>query len=154
MKFISKLITKVFAARTVANDPLQKYMFRVTIPGMPTGMGFNKVGGLTKEVGVIEYMEGMYAHTHKLPGKEKVPKVTLEKGTFATAELENYYKATLTNPNMRSTVIIEIFNRFGEVKKKYQLAEAWASKWEGTDLDAGSEDVAIEKITVQFEYYL
>ena len=34
-------------ARTFANDPLQKFMFRVTIPGLPTGIGFQKVGGLT-----------------------------------------------------------------------------------------------------------
>ena len=45
-------------ARTVANDPLQKYMFRVTIPGLPSGLGFSKVSGLVSEMGVTEYPQG------------------------------------------------------------------------------------------------
>lgn len=141
-------------ARTVANDPLQKFMFRVTIPGLPAGLGFQKVGGLNREVGVVEYLEGLYQYTHKLPGREKVGEVTLERGSYATKELEAQYKHALTNPNFRNTVIIEILNRFGEAKRTYKLAEAWVSKWEGSDLDASSDDVAIEKITLQFEYFL
>ena len=141
-------------ARTIANDPLQKFMFRVTIPGLPTGLGFQKVGGLTREVGVVEYLEGLYQYTHKLPGREKVSEVTLERGSYATKELEAQYKKVLTDSNLRNTVIIEILDRFGNAKRTYKLAEAWVSKWEGSDLDASSDDVAIEKLTVQFEYFL
>lgn len=145
---------KAFAARTIANDPLQKFMFRVTIPGLPAGLGFQKVGGLTREVGVVEYLEGLYQYTHKLPGREKVGEVTLERGSYATKELETLYKKVLTDSNIRNTVIIEILDRFGNTKRTYKLAEAWVSKWEGSDLDATSDDVAIEKLTLQFEYFL
>lgn len=145
---------KAFAARTIANDPLQKFMFRVTIPGLPAGLGFQKVGGLTREVGVVEYLEGLYQYTHKLPGREKVGEVTLERGSYASKDLEDQYKKILTNTDIRSTVIIEILDRFGEAKRTYKLAEAWVSKWEGSDLDATSDDVAIEKLTLQFEYFL
>ena len=141
-------------ARTIANDPLQKFMFRVTIPGLPTGLGFQKVGGLTREVGVVEYLEGLSKYTHKLPGREKVGEVTLERGSYATKELEAQYKKVLTDSNLRNTVIIEILDRFGNAKRTYKLAEAWVSKWEGSDLDASSDDVATEKLTVQFEYFL
>ena len=141
-------------ASTIANDPLQKFMFRVTVPGLPTGLGFQKVGGLTREVGVVEYLEGLYQYTHKLPGREKVGEVTLERGSYATTELEAQYKKVLTDANIRNTVIIEILDRFGNTKRTYKLAEAWVSKWEGSDLDASSDDVAIEKLTVQFEYFL
>lgn len=154
-KVISKLFGfRAYAQRTVSNDPLQKFMFRVTIPGLPTGMGFQKVGGLSREVDVTEYLEGMYEYTHKLPGREKVGEVTLERGTYASKELETLYEQTLKDPKFRNTVVIEVLNRFGEVKKTYKLAEAWASKWESSDLDATSSDVAIEKITLQFEYFL
>ena len=141
-------------ARTIANDPLQKFMFRVTVPGLPTGLGFQKVGGLTREVGVVEYLECLSKYTHKLPGREKVGEVTLERGSYATKELEAQYKKVLTDSNLRNTVIIEILDRFGNAKRTYKLAEAWVSKWEGSDLDASSDDVAIEKLTVQFEYFL
>lgn len=129
-------------------------MFRVTVPGLPSGMGFQKVGGLTREVGVIEYLEGMYANTHKLAGREKVGEVVLEKGMFADKALETHYTKVLKDPNIRNTIIIEILDRFGVAHRTFKLAEAWVSKWEGSDLDASSEDVAIEKITVQFEYFL
>lgn len=141
-------------ARTYANDPLQMFRFRVSMPGLPAGMGFQKVSGLTREIGVVEYDEGGYSHTHKLTGKEQGGEVTLEKGMFANADLEEIYKRSLNNPDYRTTVIIEQLDKFGKVARSWTLAEAWVSKWEGSELDATSEDVAIESITIQFEYYL
>jgi phage tail-like protein len=141
-------------ARTYANDPLQMYQFRVSMPGLPAGMGFQKVSGLAREIGVVEYDEGGYSHTHKLTGKEQGGEVTLEKGMFANADLEAIYKRSLNNPDYRTTVIIEHLDKFGKVARSWTLAEAWVSKWEGSELDATSEDVAIEKITIQFEHYL
>ena len=141
-------------ARTVANDPLQKFKYRVTIPGLPSGMGFTKVGGLDKEIGVVEYDEGGYDHTHKLPGREKTSEVVLERGMYASKEMENVYKKTLSDQSMRSVVTIELLDKLGKTQRNWVLAEAWVSKWEGTDFDASSEDVAIEKITLQFEHYI
>lgn len=141
-------------ARTYANDPLQMFRFRVSMPGLPAGMGFQKVSGLTREIGVVEYDEGGYSHTHKLTGKEQGGEVTLEKGMFANTDLEDIYKRSLNRPDYRTTVIIEQLDKFGKVARSWTLAEAWVSKWEGSELDATSEDVAIESITIQFEYYL
>ncbi len=141
-------------ARTYTNDPLQMFKFRVSMPGLPAGMGFQKVSGLSREIGVVEYDEGGYSHTHKLTGKEQGGEVTLEKGMFANADLEEIYKRSLNRPDYRTTVIIEQLDKFGKVARSWTLAEAWVSKWEGSELDATSEDVAIESITIQFEYYL
>lgn len=141
-------------ARTYANDPLQMFRFRVSMPGLPAGMGFQKVSGLSREIGVVEYDEGGYSHTHKLAGKEQGGEVTLEKGMFANTDLEEIYKRSLNSPDYRTTVIIEQLDKFGKVARSWTLAEAWVSKWEGSELDATSEDVAIESITIQFEYYL
>lgn len=141
-------------ARTYANDPLQMFKFRVSMPGLPAGMGFQKVSGLSREIGVVEYDEGGYSHTHKLTGKEQGGEVTLEKGMFANTDLEDIYKRSLNRPDYRTTVIIEQLDKFGKVARSWTLAEAWVSRWEGSELDATSEDVAIESITIQFEYYL
>ena len=145
---------KAFAARTTSVDPLQKFKFRLTIPGLPSGIGFQKVSGLTHEVGVTEYDEGGFDYTHKLPGRQKVGEITAERGSYADNSFQNLLKQTLTNPNMRNTVIFEQLNRYGEAVRTYKLAEAWVSKWEGSDADASSDDVAIEKLTIQFEHYL
>lgn len=145
---------RAFAGRSLNDDPLQKFKYRVTVAGMPSGAGFSKVSGLSREVDVIKYVEGMYDHVHKLPGHETYGELTLERGSFADRDMEEILKQTLTNASMRQTIMLEICDRFGSVKRTYKLAEAWASKWEGSDLDADSGDVAIEKLTIQFEYFI
>ena len=39
------ITTKAYASRTFEKDPLQSFMFRVQISGLPTGVGFQKVAG-------------------------------------------------------------------------------------------------------------
>ena len=141
-------------ARTYANDPLQKFKFRVSIPGLSPALGFQKASGLRREVGVVEYREGGHDYTHKLVGQEVVEPVVLERGTYASQDLYQLYKQTLTNPSFRTTVTIEQLDKQGKVARKWVLAEAWVKSWESSDLDAESEDVAIEKIEIEFEYFL
>ncbi len=135
-------------ARTVANDPLQKMQYRVSIPGLPEGIGFTKVSGLKREVGSVEYKECGYKAIHKLPGNEKVDDVTLERGMYASPELEEAYKKCLNNPDFRTTITISLYNKQNEVQRTWRLAEAWFKSWEGSDLDSMSEDVAIEKLVI------
>lgn len=153
-KLTALVVKDVYAARTASLDPLQKYKFRLIIPGIPTEIGFEKVSGLTHEVGVAEYAEGGWDYSHKLPGKPKVGEITCERGAYRDRMFEVMIKETLTNPNMRGTVTIQHLDKYGEVSREYRLAEAWVSKWESSDLDATSDDVAIEKITMQYEHYM
>lgn len=141
-------------ARARVNDPVLKHRYLVSIPGLPSGMGFSKVSNLKREIGVVEYNEGGYTSTHKLTGKEKVEPITLERGMFSSADMETIYKKSLSNANYRTTVTVTLLDNDGKAVRTWKLAEAWVSSWEGTDFDASSEDVAIEKITIEFEYYL
>lgn len=154
LKLLTPFVLKAHAARSTVLDPIQKFKFRLTVPGLPVGIGFQKVSGLTEEVGVTEYEEGGFAYSHKLPGRPKVGEVTAERGSYSDKSFQNLLKATLTNPSMRTTVIFEQLDRYGNTARMYKLAEAWVSKWEGSDADASSDDVAIEKLTIQFEYFL
>ena len=146
--------TKAYAARTTEQDPLQSFMFKVQISGLPTGVGFQKVGGLSREVAVVEYLENMYDHMHKLPGRESVGEVTFERGMYADDYLQQLYERVFNNPNIRSTVTIQVTDRLGNVRREFQLAECWFSKYECGDLDATSDDVVIETLTMQYEYFL
>lgn len=154
IKLMDLFVIRAFAARTTSSDPLQKFKFRLTIPGLPSGIGFQKVSGLSQEVGVTEYDEGGYSYTHKLPGRPKVGEVTAERGSYADKSFQNLLQKTLSDKSMRNTIIFEQLDRYGKAVRTYKLAEAWVSKWEGSDFDASSDDVAIEKITIQFEYFL
>ena len=139
--------------RTIDQDPLQKFMFRVIIPEFPE-IGFTKVAGLSREIGVTEYLEGMYQYAHKLAGREKINEITLERGAYYEQEPEKVLGFTLQNHLHRTTITIQILNRFKEVRRQYILAEAWCNKVEIGDLDATSDEVIVDKMTIQFEYFL
>lgn len=148
------LALNAMASRTIEADPLQSFMFRVSLPGLPTGVGFQKVGGLSREVEVVEYLENMYDHTHKLPGRETVSDVTFERGMYADDYLQGIYEKVFNNNTVRNTVVIQVCDRFGKIRREFKCAEAWFSKYECADLDATSSDVIIETLTMTFEYFL
>jgi len=140
--------------RTAISDPVAKCNFKVSIPGLSESIGFQKVSGLSRERAVVEYKESGYKYTHKMPGNETVGEVTLERGVFRSQEIYNLYRDSLTNPQFRKTVTVVSLDKDGNSVQRWTLAEAWVSKWEGTDFDAESDDVAVEKLTMQFEYYV
>lgn len=147
---------KVYAmARTTISDPLLKYKYTVTIEGLPTVLGFSKVSGLKRDITTIEYAEGGSKHTRKLQGKEKVEPITLERGIYAGSnELYGQYQKTFNNPDNRTTVTISLLDKVGAVARTWILGEAWFKMWESPELDAVSEEVAVEKVTVEFEYFV
>lgn len=151
---VKSISISAMAARTIEADPLQSFMFKVSIPGIPTGVGFQKVGGLSREVEVVEYFENMYDHAHKLPGRESVSEVTFERGMYADDYLQTLYEKVFNNNTVRNTVVIQVCDRFGAIKREFKCAEAWFSKYECADLDATSSDVIIETLTMVFEYFL
>lgn len=151
---VKSIAISAMAARTIESDPLQSFMFKVSIPGLPTGVGFQKVGGLSREVEVVEYFENMYDHAHKLPGRESVSEVTFERGMYADDYLQGLYEKVFNNNTVRNTVVIQVCDRFGAIKREFKCAEAWFSKYECANLDATSSDVIIETLTMVFEYFL
>lgn len=149
-----ELLRQVFAMpRTVDEDPLQKFQFRVIVPGYPK-MGFTKIANISRETNVVVYTEGCFQYSHKLAGREKIPSLTFERGAFKDSEMEQIYFDTLKDHLHRKTITIEILNRYGDVRRTYVLCEAWASKVEIGELDASSDEVIIDKLTIEFEYFL
>ena len=140
--------------RTVNDDPLQKFMFRVRIPGYPAALGFTTVGSFVREMGVIEYAEGMFEHFHKLSGRQKVTDIEFERGAYRDRHAYDLYAQTLNDPKHRTTVTVEVLDRYQRVAREYVLANAWCSKLEVGGLDASSDEVLIDKMTVTFEYFL
>lgn len=140
--------------RTVQNDPLQKFEYEVRIAGLPGVMGFAKVSGLKAELETTEYAEGGYKAIHKLPGREKVEPVTLEKGATDKALYTQYKLAKDGDPNFRTVITVLQKNRSREVVREWVLAEAWFKSWECDDLDATSSDVLMDKVVIEFEEYL
>lgn len=137
--------------RVYTEDPLQGFNFRISIPGLPKAVGFKKISGLSKEIGVVEYDEGGYNSTHKLKGKLKTGELVCEKGMFANTQIEDIFKQSVTNKSARLTITVELLNKDGKVARKWTVLEAWCNKWEAGELDASSEDPVVETLTFQYE---
>ena len=90
-------------------------------------------------------------HTHKLVGQEVVEPVVLERNLRIT-RLISALQATLTN--LLSVQPLQSSNSTSRQNgRKWVLAEAWVKAWEGSDLDAESEDVYRENRS-EFEHFL
>lgn len=139
--------------------------------------GFQKVSGLSVEMNPVEYHEGCSNYAKKLAGKAKFPDVTLEKGCvnyksilmrndleedpeddkislygkeFSTMDFLTFIASAST---ARFDTTVSILGRDGKPRVGYKLCSGFFSKWEGPDLDASSDDVAIEKCTLSYDYW-
>lgn len=128
-------------------DPYKNFNFHVEIDGI-TVAGFSEVTGLSSEVSVIEYREGSDFATRKLPGLPKFGNITLKRGMTKSAELQNWHKAILNGAaDRRNGVIILLDDERTEVVR-WNFLEGFPAKWEGPELKAGGNEVAIESIEI------
>lgn len=136
-------------ARTMVNDPLQRFRFRVEINGVE--FGCRNVSGLELEIEVATYREGGYNATHKLPGIPSTGTLTIEKGVFRDINSYNLVKSALQDVNFRVPITIYELNRKGQPVRQWQLTEAWASKITAPEFDAESSEVSTEQLEIQYE---
>lgn len=136
-------------ARTMANDPIQQFRFKIEIGGVE--FGARTVSGLEKEVEVAEYAEGGYTATRKLPGRATTSVISIERGAFRDRKIAQYVQDTLTKANFRMDVVVIEQDRTGKGIRQWVCSEAWASKFTAPEKDATSSDVSVDKIELQYE---
>lgn len=135
--------------RTIANDPQQRFRFKVEVNSVE--FGCSTVQGLDKELEVTEYREGGYSTTHKLPGIAKTGTLTIEKGAFNNIDMYNMVKSALEDDSFREPIVIVEQDRHGKAVRQWTVTEAWASKFTAPQFDASSSEVATESIEIQYE---
>lgn len=135
--------------RTISNDPLQRFRFKVEINSVE--FGCKTVQGLEKELEVSTYREGGYKNTHKLPGIASTGTLTLEKGAFANIDMYNMVKSALEDEDFRVPITIVEQDRHGNGIRQWSLEECWGSKFSVPELDAESSEVSSESIEIQYE---
>lgn len=126
-------------------DPYKNFNFVVEIEGL-TVAGFSECSGLSTEVGVIEYREGGDSSVRKLPGLAKVGDVTLKRGITKSNDLQNWHRNILNGVPDRKNVVVILLDDEKNPAVVWRLAHAFPRKWEGPDLRANGNDVAIETL--------
>ena len=133
-------------------EPFNAMNFRVEIDGVAVS-AFSEVSGLSAEIGVIEYRDGSdrTGVSRKLPGLYKVSNVTLKRGIAGDLTLWNWIHDGATGNVSRRNVAIVLLNEKSEPVMRFLLRDAWPVKWEGPNLKADANEIAIESLELAHE---
>jgi len=132
-------------------DPFANYNFKLEIDGIQSG-GFSECTGLNQENTPIEYREGTEDITvRKLPGLMKYSNITLKRGIVANRDLMDWLKFVQDGDILRKNVSIVLKDELKRDVVRYNLREAWPSKWTGADMKANANEVAVESLEIVHE---
>ncbi len=154
------------AKKSSTAEPFGAYHFTVEFDGNKgITYPFRSCSGLKHESAVVELEEGGFnTTTRKLIGRTKYPNLVLKRG-FCSASSELYQlrlafmkdypsvagageKGRKTPSRFSGTVTAIGPNG---VKAKWRFVAGWICKWEGPDLDASKNEIAIETIEIAHE---
>jgi phage tail-like protein len=129
------------------------FRFVVQIDGMQ-GATFTQCTLPALEVEVEERQEGGYNDgSHVLPKRVKRGTITLKRGMASGSALLGWYLAVLAGEisKSRRQVSIIMLDSLGDTIMRWDFAGAYPVKWSGPELDAGSNQVAIETLELAYE---
>ena len=132
-------------------DPYVNFNFLIELDGITRG-AFQECSGFDSTIDVIEHREGGDNTTpRKLPGMTKYSNIVLKWGLTDSHDLYDWHKQTVQGQIERKNGSIVLLNRGGEEVKRWNFMRAWPTKWDGPDLNAEGNDVAIETLELAHE---
>jgi phage tail-like protein len=133
-------------------DPYRTYNFKLEILGVTEGH-FTRCSGLEVDIQPIRYREGGAGPVvHAIPGPVSYGDVTLHYGLTDSVELWTWLMSAAGGAVERRNVSILMLDSTGASEVlRWDLVNAWPSRWRGAVLDALAREVAIESLTLVFE---
>ncbi len=132
--------------------PYKKFNYKVLIDNSEEA-GFSEVSAPDITSDPVEYREGNMAGITpgKQPGLLKYSNVTLKRGVTDSQVFVEWMKSVLEGKVERKTVVITLLDdAMGEVAS-WQLEKAWPTKYTAPDVNATSNEVAIESLELVCE---
>lgn len=132
-------------------DPFGNFNFLVEIDGI-TRAAFQEVSGFDSTIDVIEHREGGENTTpRKLPGMTKYSNLTLKWGITDDVDLYTWHRQIVQGQIDRRNGSIVLLDRAGQEVARWNFFRAWPTKYDGPDLNAEGNDVAIETLELAHE---
>lgn len=131
-------------------DPAASFRFKIEITGVEAGR-FTECGGLEFSSDPKSYEEGgRNSFVHQLPGRFKFSNVSLKKGIATEGNtLWNWVKNTVTGQITTHDVTITLLDDKGSgTVRSWTFKSAYPIKWSATGISSGSNDIAIEELTL------
>lgn len=134
----------------------QSSMFALELDGVKVGF-FTGCSGLGAEVGVTEIKvvdDKGRQRTKKVPGRLSFNDIVLKRGYSADSALTEWFhqivEGKVTDARRSGSVVV--FDHAGSEVDRWNFEHGWPSKWSASDLDASSDDVMIEELTIVHEW--
>ncbi|MCI1278621.1 MAG: phage tail protein [Nitrospira sp.] len=132
-------------------DPFRNFRFRVEIDGIQQA-AFSEVTGIESTVEPIDYRVGNGpTYMTKVPGITKYGPITLKWGVTDSSELHDWHEEIIQGVIKRKSVAITVLGEDGKDSIRWEVQEAWPSKYHGADLNAKGNDVGIETLELANE---
>jgi phage tail-like protein len=136
-------------------DVMTTFSFVLEIGGVEMG-SFKKCSGVESETETIEYKEATKDGkmiVRKVPGSMKWSDINLERHIDSSRSLWEWRKQVedgdIDSARRDGSIVIKD-SKATEVAR-WNFERGWPSKWTGAELDASSNDVATEKVTITHE---
>jgi len=133
------------------SDPYSNFNFLVELDGI-TRAAFHECSGFDSTIDIIEHREGGENTTlRKLPGITKYSNIVLKRGLTDDRQLYDWHRKAVKGQLERKNGSIVLLDRAGQETARWNFIRAWPSKWDGPDLTAEGNDVAIETLELAHE---
>ena len=133
------------------NDPYRQFRFR--IEGIDEA-GFSEVSFADTTTDPVEYREGNETpRFRKLSGLTKYGNITLKWGITDSMKLYDWRQRVIDHgaEGERKPVSIVLIDEAGNDKARWEIEEAWPTKYDPPDFSAKGNEVAIETLEIVHE---
>ncbi len=137
------------------DQEFQGAFFSIEIDGVSLAF-FTGCTGLSVEFEVMEHAHVNAAGTKsttKIPGRAKYSEVVLKRGLTPDTALSDWFKEVVDAASQTpyKTGSIVVMDRTMAEVARFSLLNMWPSKLSVSDLNAGSDEVMVEELTMQHE---
>ena len=137
------------------NNYIGSFHFRVTVEGINDPLdGFIKVSALVSTTEAMDFKHGLDMVVRKAPGRTTFDDVVLTRVYSGLDEFHAWRKAIEAGNIDRRTISIEYLRPDHTTMRRYVLINAFPSKWQLPEMDAGGSNTATEEITISYENLL
>jgi phage tail-like protein len=134
-------------------DPYRNFRFRVEIDGITTA-AFSEATIPDSTTDPVDYREGTDpTYQRKLSGLTKFGNITLKKGLTDSMELYKWKKSVEEKGAMsaRKNISLILVDEGGADKARWNIIEAWPTKYDPSDFSAKANEVVIESLELIHE---
>jgi len=139
-----------------AQKPRPTNHFRLQVGGKEAIGQFREVSGLDTDSEVVEHKEvdaNGRQRTIKVNGAEKYSNIELKRGVDVDKGLYEWRQMVVDKgpDGARTDCTLELLDYDGSAIATYTITQAWPLKYSGVSMNAGSNEIAVEGITLAHE---